>query len=229
MKGKTAAIKNVRIRSTILARASFNNVEEPGRSDLCVNHLSDEELVAQCARGSRPAMDVLVSRYHGKLLDFAFRHLRDRELSADIAQTTLVRVFESAGSYRVKALFKTWLYTIALNLIRDECRRRRARKESLSSELEGSEALLETAAGRTDAGSSPERAVLERASASELWGAVGRLGENPRSAMLLKFRDGLTYEEIGDVMGVPAGTVKSWIHHALRALRESLKPAECEV
>ena len=188
-----------------------------------MNHLSDEELMARCARGDRRAMDVLVSRYHGKLLDFALRHLRDREASADVAQTTLIRVFESAGGYRLKASFKTWLYTIALNLIRDEFRRRRVRKESLASESETVEDILEVTADRASSGSSVEDAVLDRAMASELWQAVDGLGENHRSAVILKFRGGLTYEEISMVMEAPSGTVKSWIHYALKDLRKSLE------
>ncbi|NIQ77302.1 MAG: hypothetical protein GTN93_04205 [Anaerolineae bacterium] len=94
--------------STVLSRAAFNIVEGPDGSDLCVNHLSDEELMARCASGDRRAMDILVSRYHGKLLDFAFRHLGNRDSAADIAQTAFVRVFQSAATYRVNASFKTW-------------------------------------------------------------------------------------------------------------------------
>lgn len=193
-----------------------------------MNDLSDEELMARCAWGDRPAMDMLVSRYHSKLLDFAFRHLRDRESAADIAQTALVRVFESAGSYRLKSTFRTWLYTIALNLIRDEYRRRRTRKESLSSELESAEGLVEMLADRRSPDRSPEDTALDRMTASEVWKAVGGLPENYSSAIILKFRQGLTYEEIAAVMGAPSGTVKSWVHYALKALRESLEPIECE-
>lgn len=80
-------------------------------------------------------MDVLVSRYHGRLLDFAPRHLRDRDCAADIAQNALVKVFEGAAWYRGQASFRTWLYTIALNLVRDEFRGRRVGRESLTCEI----------------------------------------------------------------------------------------------
>jgi RNA polymerase sigma-70 factor (ECF subfamily) len=192
-----------------------------------VKHLSDEELVANFARGDRRAMDELVCRYHGKLLDFAFRHLHDREAAADVAQTTLVRLFESAGSYRVKASFRTWLYTIALNLIRDEFRRRSVRKESLSSEMEQGERLMEMRADGVHCYPSPEDAAVSNLSAKALWDAVNTLSENSRYAVVLKFRHDLTYEEIAEVMGVPTGTVKSWVHYALKALRASLQTAEC--
>jgi RNA polymerase sigma-70 factor (ECF subfamily) len=186
-----------------------------------VNHPMDEELIARCARGDRQAMDMLVCRYHGKVLDFAFRHLRDREASADIAQLTLIRVFESAGSYRLRASFKSWLYTIALNLVRDECRRRSSRKESTASELEAVEDLMSVEV------ESAEDAALDRMAADDLWESLDRIPENWRSAIILKYRQGLTYEEIAVVMGVPSGTAKSWIHFALKALRQQLQPVEC--
>ena len=187
-----------------------------------MNHLSDEELAARCWHGDRRAMDALVSRYHAKLLDFSFRHLRDRDASADIAQSAFIKAFASAARYRPTASFKTWLYTIALNLIRDECRRRGRRKESLYSELEDGAPIPEIAAG-----DSPEQTVLDRAAGSMVWRAVDALSENQRSAVILRFRHQLTYEETAEVMGAPVGTVKSWVHHALRALRESLEPVRC--
>ena len=179
-----------------------------------MNHLSDEELMAHCACGSRCAMDVLVTRYHGKLLDFVFRHLRDRETAADIAQTTLITVFERAASYRATASFKTWLYTIALNRIRDDFRKRKTRRESLSSQIEDVENVIETA---VDSGQSLESKV----SASLVWDAIDELQDNYKSALILKFRHELTYEEVAEVMGASSGTVKSWVHYALRKLRKS--------
>ena len=187
-----------------------------------MNHLSDEELAGRCAHGDRHAMDVLVSRYHTNLLDFAFRHLGDRESSADIAQVALVRAYESVGRYRPVASFKTWIYKIALNLMRDQFRQRRARRESLASEIEGEDVL---ASAHTNGGSSPESAIMNM----ELWRVVGTLPDNHRLAIILKFHHGLTYEEISEVMAAPTGTVKSWIHRALKSLRGVLEQSKSEV
>ncbi len=104
-----------------------------------MNAIPDEELIARCAHGDRHAMDVLVSRYHGKLLDFALRHFRNRDTAADIAQNTLLRAYEAAATYQARSSFRTWLYTITLNLIRDEYRRRRVKPESLASEMDTGE------------------------------------------------------------------------------------------
>lgn len=184
-----------------------------------MNRLTDEDLIARCARGDRDAMDVLVSRHHAKLLDFLYRHTGDRERAADVAQRTLVKVFEAAGSYGMRSSFRTWMYAVALNLARDEYRRTVRRRESLESELPD-DVGLEAAgvlSGRVD-----------REASIDLWSAVECLREEHRIAVLLKFRQELTYEEIAEVMDVPSGTVKSWIHHALKSLRETLGAVKCE-
>ena len=185
-----------------------------------MNDSSDEELAARCARGDRRAMDVLVSRYHARLLDFALRRLGNREAAADIAQETFVRVFKSIATYRPRASFGTWVYTITLNLIRDESRKQRMRRESLSSDVDAE--LIANASQPT-----PERAAISQAESDELWQAVRELPENHASAILLRFREGLQYAEIAEIMSAPAGTVRSWVHHALKALRGTLESTSC--
>jgi len=193
-----------------------------------VNQLTDEDLIARCADGDRSAMDVLVSRYHAKLLDLALRHLNDREASADVAQATLVRVFQNAGSYQVRASFKTWLYTVALNQIRDEYRRRGRKRESLAISAEECGKALEDLPDKSEDGQSPEDRVVRQTEAAAVWKAVDTLSDNQRSAIIMRFRHGLKYEEIAAVMGVPSGTARSLVHHGLKALRRPLELMESE-
>jgi RNA polymerase sigma-70 factor (ECF subfamily) len=200
-------------------------LERADGSDQRVINLADEELMALCACGNRRAMDVLVSRYHSKLLDFAYRHLGDRDRAADIAQMSFVRVIEAASTFQRKSSFKTWLYTITMNLIRDDFRRRNVRKESLVSEMDAMELLMEA---KNRAITTMETSVVDRMAASEMWTAVDQLPEAQRSAVMLRFRHDLTYDEIAQVMGAPTGTVKSWIHFALKKLRGELRPPESE-
>ncbi|MCE5314203.1 MAG: RNA polymerase sigma factor [Armatimonadota bacterium] len=185
-----------------------------------MNQLSDEELIARCASGDRRGMDVLVSRYHGKLLEFAQRHLGNPDASADVAQTTLVKVFQSAAGFRGTSSFRTWLYTIALNMIRDDFRRRKCRGESLLSEIDDGNDDPPEYMTTED---STENIALKKIESVAIWRAVDGLPEKRRSAVILKFRMGLTYDEIASVMGVPDGTVKSWVHYALKKLRKSLE------
>ena len=186
-----------------------------------MNDLSDEVIIARCGRGDRRAMDVLVDRYHAKLLDFACRRGLDRDTSADIAQTTLVKVFESAHMYTQKATFKTWLYTIAMNQIRDELRKRRTRGERPLPDLDAEQASADPGEHP-----SPEAALLCSAVSDTVWDAVAGLSDNHRSAIILRFRQGLKCEEIAQVMKVPPGTVRSWIHYALKKLRAALQETD---
>lgn len=189
-----------------------------------MNRLSDEQLISLCAQGRRDAMDMLVSRHHSRLLDFVFRHIHDRDSSADIVQSTFVKVFQNARSYRSKASLKTWMYTIALNLVKDEYRRGAARPKEVSADAVEADGIE----SEDLAAVSPETSAINTLMGDALWEAVDDLPENPRTAVILKFRQGLTYEEIADVMHAPSGTVKSWVHHSLRALRRSFEPSVCE-
>lgn len=195
-----------------------------------LHRLSDEELIARCASGERDAMDVLVSRYHGKLLDFALRHLRDREASADVAQVTLVRAFRCAGAFRRQSSFRTWLYAIALNTIRDIARKTKRKPESLLSELPNSDNEPEWTAlvgsGREGvACDSAEDTVMEQIDSVALWQAVDQLSEQHRTTVILRYRAELTYAEIAEVLKVPVGTARSCMHYALKALKRFL---DCE-
>ncbi|MHB1001860.1 MAG: RNA polymerase sigma factor [Armatimonadota bacterium] len=184
--------------------------------------MSDEQLIAMCAHGKRNAMDVLVLRHHARLLDFVFRQVHNHEMAADIVQSTFVRIFENAASYRIKGSFKTWMYTIALNLIKDEYRKRSVRPEMLRKDIEEG-----VGSGGWHA-VSPENLAIDNIRDENIWHTVDSLPENQRIAIILRFRQGLTYEEIAGVMHVPCGTVKSWVHYALRALRQSLEQLACE-
>jgi RNA polymerase sigma factor (sigma-70 family) len=144
----------------------------------------------------------------------------------DLSEQNLQSIgFEAASTFQSKSSFRTWLYTIAMNLIRDDFRRRNVRKESLVSEMDTLEILMEA---KTRAITTMETTVMDRMAASQMWEAVDRLPEAQRSAVMLRFRHELTYDEISQVMGAPSGTVKSWIHFALKKLRGELRPPESE-
>jgi RNA polymerase sigma-70 factor, ECF subfamily len=214
---------NAMRHSTVLRHSASNTLSRRDQSGDFVDHVKDEEFIARCARGDRSAMDVLVYRYHGKLIEFALRHVGDRDTAADIAQTVLVRVFRFAGSFRGQSSFKTWLYSIALSTIREQFRKQRTRKESMLSDAESDEIAASLAAQEA----SPEDTALDNICSRAMWEAVEELPERQRMAIILKFRNGLSYDEIAGVMNAPAGTVKSWVHYGLVSLRGALTPANC--
>jgi RNA polymerase sigma-70 factor (ECF subfamily) len=97
--------------------------------------------------------------------------------------------------------------------------------ESLASEIDQGETLRVC----SELGGSPEQKALDKLFSAEVWGAVKELSDDQQIALILRFRHDLSYEEIALIMGSPSGTVRSWVHHALRKLRDKLSPAKCEV
>jgi RNA polymerase sigma-70 factor (ECF subfamily) len=187
-----------------------------------VDWLSDEDLMLRAQQGNRKALDVLVTRYYKPLLNFAYRHTGSRDRAADMVQKTFVRVCSSARTYQPGRKFSTWVYTIATNLCKDELRRKQVRREASLDEIEEKTGDI-TRFTETRSG---EDLALEGISSERLWEEVRNLPEKFATPLLLHFRQGLGYNEIADVMGVPIGTVKSWTFHAVRRLRKRLVEEE---
>ena len=173
-------------------------------------------------RGDRKALDVLVRRYYNPLLNFALRQTGDRDKAADMVQKTFVRVFSSARTYQPGKKFSTWVYTITINLCKDDLRRKQVRREASLDEIEEKTGDI-TRFTETESG---EDIALEGISSERLWEEVRKLPEKFATPLLLHFRQGLGYNEIAEAMGVPIGTVKSWTFHAVRRLRKRLVEEE---
>jgi RNA polymerase sigma-70 factor (ECF subfamily) len=173
-------------------------------------------------QGDRKALDVLVRRYYNPLLNYAFRYSGDRDKASDVVQKTFVRVFASAGTYEPGRKFSTWVYTITTNLCKDELRRQQVRREASLDEIEEKTGditrFTETASG--------EDIALEGITGERLWEEVRKLPDKFATPLLLHFRQGLGYNEIAAIMGVPVGTAKSWTFHAVRKLRQKLTEEE---
>jgi RNA polymerase sigma-70 factor (ECF subfamily) len=184
-----------------------------------VERLSDEELMAQAQNGNVQAVDLLVSRHYGLVLNFAYRMLGSRETAADVAQKTFTRVFASARTFKIGKRFKTWLCAITANLCRDELRAKAGKKEASLEELQEMAGDAFAAAGT--APDAADEAAL-RILGEELWEKVRALPDKMATPLILHYRDGLTFTEIAEVMKVPVGSAKSWTFHAIRRLRAEL-------
>jgi len=196
---------------------------EPRIEDQKVVSLSDEDLMAEAAEGSERAFSELVSRYRSRVLNLVSRLLNDRESSDDISQEVFVRVYLHRKNYRRGAKFSTWLFTIAANLAKNEIRRRK-RRRNWSSLDELQEQLHDSSLQLMDPKGNREAEV----DSAQIQGIVGEaittLPERYRLALVLRDVEGLAYEEIAQVLGIPGGTVRSRINRARLMLKKKLEP-----
>ena len=180
--------------------------------------------------GDRDAFAVLVERHGGRIHAAILRMVRDPEAANDLAQETFLKAYAALASFRRGAAFSTWLYSIALNQVRTEFRRRKSVKGQAMLSLDAAGAPGDDAGGGgvpepAGAGPGPADEAQRREEARRVHEALGRLDDEYREAVVLRDLEGLSYEEIAEAAGVPVGTVRSRIHRGRAALRDLLAPA----
>ncbi len=186
---------------------------------------SDQELVRLCLRSDERAARELVERFERPVFSLIYRMVRDRELAEDLAQETFVRTFNNLGRYDRSYKFSSWLFKIAYNLTVDHLRRKQVRTISMHGSPDAVTAERQEATSLTleSEEESPEEVLASRQLAGYMERAIARLRPEYRTAILLRHVEGRAYEDISDIMGVPLGTVKTYIFRARRELRDLLE------
>lgn len=186
--------------------------------------VTDEELMLQYQNGNVDAFTELVHRYKNRLINTAYRMVNDYAKAEDIAQETFLRVHRNAARYRSIARFSTWIYTIAINVARNEIRNtKRKRLVSLDAFGMGSESG-ETTYDIPDESALPDAETENRELRRIFNDAIEKLPERYRAVFVLRDVDGLTYEEIAEIVKVPKGTVKSRMNRARQKFKELIEP-----
>ncbi len=177
---------------------------------------SDEVLITLFQHGEKEVYRILVERYRERIRNLIFSIFHDAEMVDDLAQEIFIKAYEALPTFRLDSSFYTWLYRITVNKCRDEMRRRKVRR-FLSFQTLVDEANKELTAKLS--------VPPEERDAKEIV-ALGlqALPEKFRSAIILKDIDGMSYEEIADVMHCELGTVKSRLSRARSMLRKILQP-----
>ena len=179
---------------------------------------ADALLVRQAQAGSRAAFDMLVLKYQRRVERLLSRSVRDPADVADLCQETFLAAYRALPAFRGDSAFYTWLYRIAINA----AQRHRGRQRPVDS-LDDDEGTFGTGATPTDH-ATPEALLASRQLALGLNEAVDALAEDQRRALLLREVDGLSYDEIADLMDCPPGTVRSRIFRAREAIAARLRP-----
>ena len=184
---------------------------------------SDQEIVALARAGNEAGYRELIRRYERPVFSLLYRMLRDRELAEDLAQETFIKALNAIESYRPEFKFSSWIFKIANNAAIDHLRRRELDTLSLegSPHAETPDAVEATALQVGAKQESPLDAVEARELGGQIEEAIAGLRPEYRSCILLRHVEGRAYEEIAEILGLPLGTVKTYIHRARNELRQA--------
>jgi RNA polymerase sigma-70 factor, ECF subfamily len=179
---------------------------------------SDAELARDARSGSETAYRVLGGGYAAPAVNFTYRFVHDRALAEDLAQEGFLRVYQRLNTYDPDRKFSSWFFQVLRNVTIDYIRVNRLPTASLDAlQEEGHQAA---AVDRESA--SPEELAGRGELASAVGAALSRIRPDYREVVVLRYQEGLTQPEIAEILGLPAGTVKTYLHRARRELAEIL-------
>jgi RNA polymerase sigma-70 factor (ECF subfamily) len=187
-----------------------NSVHDTGSGD------GERQLVAAARNGDHQAFEALVLKYQDRIYRLIQRLVSSADVVDDLAQEVFIRAYSSLGDFKGESSLYTWLYKIALNLCRNHYRTRGRRP--VHEELDEADG----ASGMAAADGTPEDAAFRREFWEHLRQGLDELPAEQREAVVFCDLEGMSYEEMAEVMGVPIGTVRSRIFRGRRALQERL-------
>jgi len=185
---------------------------------------TDQEVVALAKQGSELAFRELVRRYERPVFSLIYRMVRNKELAEDLSQETFIKVLNAIGTYRPEFKFSSWVFKIANNASIDHLRKRELNTLSLegSPHAQTPEMIEATALQISERGESQLEEVENRELGRSIEAAIDQLRPEYRSCILLRHVEGRSYEEIAEILNLPLGTVKTYIHRARNELRVTL-------
>lgn len=183
-------------------------------------------LVQRCVAGDNTAFDLLVIKYQRRIERLIGRMVRDVDLVEDIAQETFIRAYRALPKFRGESQFYTWLYRIAVNTAKKFLLQLKHDPAILQSTLDRHHDEDETFEHRNEPSSdeTPETVLAAKEIGQAVNAALDALPDDLRQALTLREMDGLSYEEIAEVMNCPMGTVRSRIFRAREAVSAKIKP-----
>jgi len=188
---------------------------------------ADQLLVQRAVAGDPRAFEMLVVKYQRRIERLVGRMVRDPELVREIAQETFIRAYRALAQFRGESAFYTWLYRIAVNTAKkvlvDMNRDPVVTESAMMSAGDDDDETSRVERELTD-GSTPEAVLASKEIARTVNAAIEALSEDLRQAITLREIEGLSYEEIAELMNCPIGTVRSRIFRAREAIAQKLRP-----
>lgn len=187
---------------------------------------ADAALVDRVKQGDVRAFEMLVIKYQRRIERLIGRMVRDTDLVADIAQESFIRAYRALPQFRGDSAFYTWLYRIAVNTAKKALVDLRRDPIIVDSAMAGADDDDETSRRGLEPSdmATPDALLASKEIAATVNAAIEALSEDLRQAITLREIEGLSYEEIADVMNCPIGTVRSRIFRAREAIAQRLRP-----
>lgn len=187
--------------------------------------LSDQDVISHAREGRESAFRELIRRYERPVFSVIYRMVRDREMAEDLAQETFIKVLNALDRYDPKYKFSSWIFKIAHNATLDQLRKKEPETLSLDGSPHAStqEQADATSFTAVDTAEDPEQYTQSKELGSEIEAAIERLRPEYRAAIVLWHVEGRPYDEIAEIMELPLGTVKTYIHRGRNELRGLLQ------
>ena len=181
---------------------------------------TDQQLVQRAQRGDLRAFDLLVLKYQGRIAALVSRYVSDAGEVEDVTQEAFIKAYRALGKFRGDSAFYTWLYRIAANAAKNHlvAKGRRPRADATIEDAEGFDE-----GGMLSESASPEALAMGGELAEVVESALNALPDELKAALMLREFDGLSYDDIADVLGCPVGTVRSRIFRAREAIDQCVK------
>ncbi len=183
----------------------------------------DQQLVERAQRGDKHAYELLVTKYQRRLARLISRFVRDAAEVEDVTQEAFIKAYRALPTFRGESAFYTWLYRIGINTAKNYLLALK-RRAPTSTQFDADEAEGFEDAGLLQEVSTPENELMSKQVVKVVNSSLQQLPDDLRTALTLREIEGLSYEEIADVMNCPIGTVRSRIFRAREAIAENLRP-----
>ncbi|HEB58354.1 MAG TPA: RNA polymerase sigma factor RpoE [Gammaproteobacteria bacterium] len=182
----------------------------------------DQALIERVQSGDKQAFDVLVGKYQHKIANLVSRYIRDPMDVQDLVQESFIKAYRALANFRGDSAFYTWLYRIAINTAKNHLVAQSRRPPG--SDIDATEAEQYDGESSLKEYASPERVAMKDEIADVVVRAIDALPEDLKTALTLREMEGMSYEEIAEVMDCPIGTVRSRIFRAREAVDKQLAP-----
>ncbi|MGL5337007.1 MAG: RNA polymerase sigma factor RpoE [Enterovibrio sp.] len=184
--------------------------------------LTDQALIERAQNGDKQAFNFLVIKYQNKVCNLISRYVNNSGDVPDVAQEAFIKAYRALSGFRGESAFYTWLYRIAVNTAKNYLVAQGRRPPAY--DIDADEAENYENSGALKEISNPENLLLSDQLKQAVFAAINTLPEDLKTAIILREIDGLSYEEIAEVMECPVGTVRSRIFRAREAVDKLVQP-----